>query len=1256
MSNFYRALLLSVVGFALVGLAAGCGPGDDKSATVSITELDPGRTYTGVETQLSFEITPGDGTSADSLEWRVDFGDGATDSGSDLQTTVSHAYDVSGQYNITVVALADGTEVGSDSVSIEVLQPVDLEVSNVRGAPANVAPGDALSVSLTVSNVNAGPVITPFEVTVFASSSPSVTEEDLTELTPLGTGTIEPPEGTDEVIPAGRDASVGVDVDVPDDAPAGEQYVVAWINPEGQLADEDPSNNFATSTSFIRIESTIAGPDVTVENIVVIPDRAFPTLDQVTRTFDIRNLGGEEAFDVVARSYLSVGDDTFDENEDTLIDTTEPLNVPPQDAITVDPKKIVLDNEISPPAGEELEVYLIIEVELTNADGGDANAENDVVAADSPIVVSDEPVDGPDVVVNDFQINPQSTFLDGNLQVTLDLANEGNTDTGSFFCGVYIGQEPQVNTNADPRLWSINVSGIPAESDLDPIIRDETFPAIYDPGTYYFYVVCDPLGALNEQFRSNNQSVYLEPVTVTDEADVDLFADSLDVPTTANDGDTVELTARVCVTGSNSSGETVAELYRAPGEAPDLSDLDAIEPIKTIDIPNINPGDCEDIVIETTAACSDFEPSYGYGLVLDATETLPEQDESNNTKTGTNLMDVSGEFCSCTEDTFNNGSSSNALPITTGVTSDSICGTESCDFYSVELEESDSVVITTTYETAQGALETTLFDGSGITQLDQSSADGRQEVAEFLVPSAGSYVFSVCGAESDTQNLYDVNVDVLPQQSGVDVLPRSLEVPQGDSFSIGARLDLSFRVYNIGQTGTGGDFDANLYISPDNVIGDANDIPLNPASTTVTSLAGGSIRDVTVTARIPTSVQDGDYYLGVELPIQDDNTSNNTTVSRQLSVISQCYDPLEPNDSFSQAWDLSPGSYSNLVACTQAGDYYKLCVSDGKKFSAETNFVDDDGDIDMELYNEQGDLIDSSANTGVDTERVSEDYVNGGQCYFIYVYIPSGNQTIQTTYDMSVDVQDVDPSLRCDGYFEPNDDPSTAANLLAGLQQSGTIDRCPTADTDYYYVNLTAGQTITLRGILDPETQPGTLRVQLFKPNGDPGPNIETAPGLPVAELTDYVAPSDGRYLVQLTISGSARRATYRLEAEGLGGIDLEATNLVIGPGTYSPSEEVRYGFDLSNLRSDDATTPSYTVWLGDSQTHDPQNDTQLDAFTLSSDLAGNSSVSIADKVTLPSTLSDGTSYLHVVAEATNQTDPFPGNNIATTSIDLSSN
>jgi hypothetical protein len=258
---------------------------------------------------------------------------------------------------------------------------------------------------------------------------------------------------------------------------------------------------------------------------------------------------------------------------------------------------------------------------------------------------------------------------------------------------------------------------------------------------------------------------------------------------------------------------------------------------------------------------------------------------------------------------------------------------------------------------------------------------------------------------------------------------------------------------------------------------------------------------------------------------------------------------------------------------------------------------------------------------------------------------------------MSINVSNVDPSLQCDGYFEPNDTTSSAASLLAALQHTNTLDRCPGSDTDYYYVSLSSGQTVSLRGLLEPSTQAGTLRIQLYQPNGTPGPNMETAPGAPVAEIANYTAPTSGTYYLQVTLSGTQRRATYTLEADGIGGIDLEASNLLIGPGTYRANDEVRFGFDLANLRSDPATAPTYTVWLGTAQAHDPNADIQLGSFSLSSDVAGNSSTSIADRVDLPSSgLWDGTGYLHVVVEANGQTDPNPGNNTTTTTIDLSTN
>ncbi len=1249
-----RAALLVMLLVPLTLVMGACGGSDtgSKSAEVTITGVDPANSYPGVDTTINFEITPAKGTAAGDLTWVVRFGDGQTATGENLTDSVTHVYENSGQYSVEVAALAGGKKVGSDATTVKVLAPVDLALSATSGSPANVQTGDDLTISFAAENKEAGPIETPFEVSAYLAPSASVTPADVGDLTLLGTKTIAADADTGVVIESGKQAALGLTTTIPNDVTSGDYHVVVWANPEGQLSDTQPDNNFSVSDGIVRVENPDSVlPDVAVTNVVLIPDRAFPTLNKITRTFTIANRGNVDAFDAVAKVWLSTGDDTLDENSDMLVETTDPFTVPASDKVVFDPKEMVLDHEITPPAGGDVKVYMIVQVAL-QGDATEASLDNNVGASTSPTVVSDQRVDGTDIVVRDFSITPNSTFLDGTLQASLTVANEGTVDAGSFFCGIYMGSQPAVNTDLDPRLSNINISGL-ASQDEQTIDQSVTVPGLYDPGTYYMYVVCDPLGALSEPYRSNNQKMYLQPITITDQADVDLYIDSLNVPATANEGDSVDLTATICVSGSNPSGQTRGRLWRSPGQAPDFSG----DPLLEFDIPNINPGECKDVTIPTDASCADFQNKYGYGIEVDSNDRLPESDETNNRATGSGLLSVSGQFCSCNADSYSNDTASSAFDVSPGQFSDSVCAPETCDYYQVPLQQNDSLLVTTTYDTDKGKLETTLYDPSGLSQLDKSVADDRQEVATFLAPSAGRYIFSVCGTDTSTQNLYDLDVQVLPPSPGVDVLPRNLQVPQRDSFSVGAQLDLSFRVYNIGQTATSGDFDANLVISPNDVIGDGDDIPLQPSSVTVTQIDGGGNRDVNATVTIPTSVSDGDYYIGVNLDVADSDTTNNWVASKPITVETLCYDPLEPNDSMADARAISAGSYSNLVSCTEADDYYKLCLQDGKKFSVHVDFDNSQGDIDLMLYNDRFQAIDNSSGAG-NSEQVSVDYVNGAQCYYARVYLRTLQQTLQTSYDMNVSVQDVDPSLLCDGAFEPNDTKDSAASLIAALQATNTLDRCPTADTDYYYVSLSAGQTVSLRGILDPSSQGGILRIQLYEPNGTPGPNMETAPGAPTAEIANYTAPTDGTYYLQVTLSGTQRRGTYRLEADGIGGIDLEASNLVIGPGTYLGGDQVRFGFNLANLRSDTATAPTYEVYLGHSQTPDATNDIDLGSFSVSGDVAGNSSTSVADRVNLPASaqLWDGTGYLHVVVSANGQTDPNPSNNVATTSITLSTN
>ena len=1252
--------ILFLVWFLSLVVSWGCGGcknGDNGGgeATVTINEVDPAAAYPGVTVTVSFAIEPGEGTSEGGMEWEVGFGDGTRTTGTGIEGEATHVYERAGQYDIEVVALFEGDEVGNAVQPIRVYSPVDLAIQGTAGAPRNARAGEDLQVSFEVVNNTAAEVFTPYEVAAYLSESAAIDVAELDDLVLLGSTTVEP-DGEDEVVlESGGSRSSAFNVTLPDTLPGGDYYVITHLDPRGRLADTDVENNIDVSSAIVRVENLAeALPDPCVRDLYVTPDRAFPQLNAFTRGVVLCNNGGQDAFDVTVKTYLSVGDDEFDPDTDRLVDESDVVDVPAMDSEDIGPDQIVLPvGEEIVPTGEDVEVWVIVVAEQSEAEAADSDPENNVLISAAPIVVTDEPVMGPDIVVRDFTVSPDSTFLNGSLNVTAEIANEGTVDVGSFFCGIYLGAGPRVDTNNDPRLTNINVPSLAAGA-VNEVDMAVTVPGLYDPGVYYLYMVCDPLNALQEPFRSNNAFIYPNRITITDEADVDLFVESVTVPASADESTMVDVVVRACVQGSNPSGLTKARLFRSAGTQVDFN----APPVLEFDIPNILPGaeNCQDIPLQVEATCAQFQDRYIFGVEVDVDNRLPELDETNNRKTASAPLVVAGEFCQCLEDGFEpNDDVLTAVPVMEGVTEAAICTAGNCDFWGVDLGAGDSVVVRTLHSAEKGKLTTALFDTSGSQQLAVDSSADVQEVATFLVPTAGRYVVRVCGATAGDRNLYDLDVNVLPQVSGIDVLPRMVALPFGDSFSVGETIDISFRVYNIGTVAAGA-FDAEVYVSPDaNLTDDGNNTLLS--SIPIASVPAGGIRDVTAPVTIPTTLADGDYHLLIVLDRQDVLTdadaTNNRAVSRQFGVRTQCYDPLEPNDSVGQATTVNEGTYSNLQLCAAGDDYYELCLTTGQRFDVTVNFVDANGDIDLELLNDQQAPLDSSANAGTDVEQVALDFVNGDQCYYIHARLVTLDPMLETTYSMTINVEDVDPSLLCDSVFEPNDSFQTASSLAAALDQSFTLDRCPASDTDFYFVNLAAGQNVSFTATKNPTAQAGTLRLQLYHPNQTPGPNKETGPGVPSATIANFIAPTAGTYYLQVTVAGATRNVTYDLTATGLTGVDLSPSNLVIGPGTYAPNDEIRFGATITNLRSTAATAPPYEVFFGESATHDPSSDTSLGTFS-APDVPGNGSVMVNDKVDVPASATAGTKYLHLVVDPGGTTgDSNPANNVTSSAISI---
>lgn len=1240
----------------VAGLTIGCGEDDelDGEGTLAEVAVQPESGYPGVQFEVSLRIDPADGTDDSDYEWRVDFDDGNSHSGQGIDGSAEYAYQEIGSYLITVEALHRGDVSARETISYTVHDPIDLSVGSVRAVPRNVFVGETATVSFDLQNETDSPVLTPFSVGAYLIDTDDVTRDGLQamlddgELAEVGTQRVDADD--DIALAGGQEINVGINADVPD-VPPGDYYAVAIIDPDEELATVDPDTTVDTSPDTIRVERSDDDlPNLFVTDLEVMPDRSFPELNRFTRAFTLGNMGHVDAFEVVHDTYLQVGSPQLDDSA-ILVDSTEHGPVFSQQEDLVGPDEFVLNDPIVPDAGEELEVWVIVETYSDDGDVEEANVDNNLMVSDEPIVVSDDPVDGPDIAVDEFSVSPDITYLDGVLEVEGVVSNKGTEDVSSFFCGIYMGEQPHIDPQSDPQVSTINIIGL-AAGDSQVIDREITIPGVHDPGTYYFYIVCDPVGAIDQPFRGNSQAIHLEPIDVTDEADIDLYVQHVDLPDSAEDGETITVEVTACVSGSNPTGTTTGELYASPGNDVDFGD----DPIKTFEMPNINPGECMDRQFDVQAQCRNFEDQLSAGVFLDSEGVLPEDNTDNNRGTSDTPMQMEGQFCQCEDDEFgDNQSTLDAASIDPGSYEASLCDAGECDFFTTEIDEGDSLVVETSHDSAHGDLETTLFAPGGVTQLDQDTSEDHQQVGVFLAGDDGlNYMYRICGADPTVRNYYDLDVDVIEQPETVDVLPRDVGIPPLSSFSVGAEIDVDFRIYNLGQQPTG-PFDAEIVLTQDRELGEPSDLTL--AVETIESLGAGSHRDVTIPAPIAAQVDDGDYYLAVVLDpndvLDDANPDNNVDFSREFAIETSCYDAFTPNDSFDQAASVDPGSYGNLTACGGQSDYYEICAGDATTLEASVQFAPEDGDLDIWLHDQTFETVDSSGQTGVGTETVNVDYIDGDQCYYLRVEMITTDEDAEMNYSLDVDIDDVPPEMQCDSTFEPNDAFDTASSLWAALNYDSTLDRCPADDVDYYYVMLSTGTTVDFEASIDPDNQPGTLQLQLYRPNQVPDATDETGPGQPTASIDNYQPPTTGTYWLRVSISGDEHSVTYSLDAEGLPGVDLAAENLSIGPGTYEEGDKIRYEYDLVNYGGDDVDSADYRVFLGDSALHDPGDDQLLGDFELQ-DIAGNETRDIEGQVNVPTGAEAGTRYVHVSVDPDDELDDVnPNNNISTTSIEI---
>lgn len=232
-------------------------------------------------------------------------------------------------------------------------------------------------------------------------------------------------------------------------------------------------------------------------------------------------------------------------------------------------------------------------------------------------------------------------------------------------------------------------------------------------------------------------------------------------------------------------------------------------------------------------------------------------------------------------------------------------------------------------------------------------------------------------------------------------------------------------------------------------------------------------------------------------------------------------DYYEPNDYRSSAEPITEGQwlyYKNGFGAQFDDDWYEIYVPNSyRDLTLDARFSDDCGDIDMDLYDSDGDLL-ASSTSSTDDEYISISLSRGGYYYVKMRYGNRGNK-----YDLKYTTSYTWSSTYTD-FYEPNDSMGQAYNLSAW--ENGWLSNLHgygTANTDdYYAVDVSA---TNLNITLDLRFTEGDLDMYFYNSSGS-RIGISNS-SYSTSEYINVTVPNAGRYYVLIKPFGSTTGQEY---------------------------------------------------------------------------------------------------------------------------------
>jgi len=1203
-----RALLGTIIGLLLSLLALGCSddpPSGEGAITVFIVSAEPAIGHAPLDVTLQVDFPRGDFTDED-FEVLWDFGDGATLKN---QTAPVHTFETAGSYtaSVTVKNLKNGQS-GSDSRELEVLEAVELSVSGVEARPLQIQAGQELQVLYSLRNEGVA-IETPFTSIVFLTTDVAPEAKDLDRFKILS-------REAHEGLPGGGGPGAVIDRDlpllIPNTVASGTYYLGVLVDADQVFGEVDEDNNLMVSSPAIEVSNPRTdGPDLSVSNVTVTPKRTR-VLTSVTVSFVVENLGLRPALLFDYAVYLSE-DDFFAPQTDQLVLEASLSGVLSQAELRVDDVLVPIVPSIS--AAGDYHFFVVVDPQDQLVE---MNEGNNLAKSANPVSVTDEPIIDADIVVLDFQVAPDSTYLGGSFQASVQLMNQGSQATGSFICSIYFSDDQVLDLDDDLTLSSLNVFDLGADStqQLDGLVR---IPPFYNAGDYWAFVFCDASGVVVEYDEDNNVQRYSAPVRVALTAEVDLVPGNLALSPTSpiDDGTELTLSFEICNTGSTGASPNLVRVLLSDDGLPDVRDVSVFEGV----LPGVSPDDCPSFEVVFPGNCTPWTPNYEVLVQVDVRDVLAETSEANNVAVLSGGLRIDGPTCACEADFGEpNDFSTVPFPLLQGANPGfSLCSGDS-DWFSIGLAAGESLVIALNQEPDVGDLNLLLFDPSGQLLDESAGASPREAVDTFLAPFAGDYLLQVVPGDAGAINTYELDVQVsAPVVGGADLAAVSVSLSTSAP-ALNTPFNVSFVVVNLGDQAVNTPFRVSIVLDQNGVLEPLTDTLLDQI--TINSAGAKQRLPQTRSLVIPGETPSGLWHISLladsEGTVTELNETNNGSSSNPISVDTSCYDLLEPNDSLATAVMVVPQpvdpavvpNTQGLVVCKSNPDFYRVAATSGSQLRFQVAADAAAGDIDIVLRNATGFEL-SASRTTADVEEVFLPVVIGDQdLYLEVIEHPSQFNADSSVYDLTITMTPADPGLLCNSVFEPNDSFAQATSLLDAVNTAQTLAICPQNDSDVFQVTLTAGTAISVSLV----TSSTHMRASLY----DSDHNFMQTIFDPASESLAFTAPSTGPYFIKVfTGAGASREETYTLAVTGLNGVDLLATDFLLAPSTLNAGDPVQYAADITNAGTQ--TSPSFAAQLVlSADTLIDGSDTVLTTVAGLGPLASQGVVSLNGKVDIP--------------------------------------